>query len=90
MCIRDSPAYNCLPPETSSNYPLLLGDQLSPLVLTTTLSTPPAITANAAAVDQVVPSPASNLAFITYTPPTTGATTGASLPYYLPGTGTVG
>jgi hypothetical protein len=84
------PAYNCLPPETSSNYPLLLGDQLSPLVLTTTLSTPPAITANAAAVDQVVPSPASNLAFITYTPPTTGATTGASLPYYLPGTGTVG
>jgi hypothetical protein len=84
------PAYNCLPPESSSNYPLTLGDTLSPLVLTTSLSTPPAITANAAAVNQVVPSPTSSLAFITYTPPTTGATTGASLPYYLPGTGTVG
>jgi hypothetical protein len=65
-------------------------ETLSPLVLTTSLSTPPAITANAAAVNQVVPSPTSSLAFITYTPPTTGATTGASLPYYLPGTGTVG
>jgi hypothetical protein len=48
------PAYNCLPPESSSNYPLTLGDTLSPLVLTTSLSTPPAITANAAAV---APSP---------------------------------
>jgi hypothetical protein len=84
------PAYNCLPEKSDSNYPLVLGDTLSPLVLTTSLSTPPAITANAAAVNQVVPSPTSSLAFITYTPPTTGATTGASLPYYLPGTGTVG
>ncbi len=84
------PAYNCLPPETNPNYPLVLGDTLSPLVLATKLSQPPPITANAAAVNQVVPSPASNLAFVTYTPPTTGATAGASLPYYLPGTGTVG
>ncbi|MGB9409372.1 MAG: hypothetical protein WCA89_17695 [Terracidiphilus sp.] len=84
------PAYNCLPPEANPNYPLVLGDTLSPLVLQTTLSQPGPITADAAAVNQVVPSPASNLAFITYTPPTTGATTGVSLPYYVPGAGTVG
>jgi hypothetical protein len=34
-----------------------------------------------------VPSPESNLAFITYTPPTTGAATGVSLPFYVPGSG---
>ena len=84
------PAFNCLPAESDSNYPLILGDTLSPLVLQTTLSQPGPITADAAAVNQVVPSPKSSLAFITYTPPTTGATTGVSLPYYLPGTGTVG
>lgn len=84
------PAYNCLPAESSSNYPLILGDTLSPLALTTSLSTTPTITADAAAVNQVVPSPTSSLAFITYTPPTTGATTGVSLPYYLPDAGTVG
>jgi hypothetical protein len=38
---------------------------------------------NATAVDQVVASPASNLAFITYS----GSTAGATLPYYVPGTG---
>jgi hypothetical protein len=84
------PAFNCLPPSTSSNYPLVLGDTLSPLVLTTSVSQPAPITADAAAVNQVVPSPTSSLAFITYTPPTTNATTGVSLPYYVPGPGTVG
>jgi hypothetical protein len=88
------PAYNCLPPETDSNYPLLLGDTLSPLVLQTTLSQLTVGNAqnpvDAAAVNQVVPSPASNLAFITYTPPATGAVTGVSLPYYQPGSGVVG
>jgi hypothetical protein len=84
------PALNCLPPETiggapNPNYPLLLGDTLSPLVLQTTLTQPPAITANAAAIHQVVPSPTSTLAFITYDPPTSGATTGAKLPFYVPG-----
>ena len=39
--------------------------------------------ANATAVNQVVPSPVSNLAFITYT----GSTPGAQLPYYVPGSG---
>jgi hypothetical protein len=78
------PALNCLPANMTAN-PLALGDSLSPLPLQTTLTQPPAITATAAAVNQVVPSPASTLAFITYTPPTTGATTGASLPFYVPG-----
>jgi len=50
---------------------------------------PPAITATAAAINQVVPSPASSLAFITYSP-TTGAATGVTLPFYLPGTGATG
>jgi hypothetical protein len=40
---------------------------------------------NAAAVNQVVPSPASNLAFITYNPAST--TNSPLLPYYVPGTG---
>lgn len=38
-------------------------------------------------VNQVVTSPQSNLAFLTYT--NSGATTGATLPYYVPGSGTV-
>jgi hypothetical protein len=91
------PELNCLPPEyigapplPNPNYPLLLGDTLSPLPLQTMLTQPPAITATAAAVNQVVPSPTSSLAFITYTPPTTGAATGVALPYYLPGTSTLG
>jgi len=89
------PELNCLPPATISgspnpNYPLLLGDTLSPLVLQTTLTQPPAITATAATLNQVVPSPASNLAFITYTPPTTGAATGVKLPFYVPGSGALG
>jgi hypothetical protein len=40
----------------------------------------------ASAIDQVIPSPASNLAFITYTP-TAGSTATATLPYYQPTTG---
>jgi trimeric autotransporter adhesin len=47
----------------------------------------------AAALNQIVASPASNLAFLTYTP-VTGSTTAATLPYYQPTTtgalGTVG
>jgi hypothetical protein len=83
------PALNCLPPISDPNYPLLLGDTLSPLVLQTALTQPPAITATAAAINQVVPSPASNLAFITYTPPTSGATAGVKLPFYVPGAGSL-
>jgi sugar lactone lactonase YvrE len=62
-------------------------ETLSPLVLTTSFGQPVPITADAAAVNQVVASPESNLAFITYTPPTTKATAGVSLPFYVPATG---
>jgi trimeric autotransporter adhesin len=81
------PAYNCLPEAADTtpgavNTLLAPGGTLSPLVLGTTL-TEAQVTAIAAQVNQVVPSPASNLAFITYT----GSTPGASLPYYMPGSG---
>jgi hypothetical protein len=56
---------------------------LTPLTIHHTLNQVPLTNINAAAVDQVVASPASNLAFITYT----GSTPGASLPYYVPGSG---
>jgi sugar lactone lactonase YvrE len=82
------PAFNCLPP-SSDNNPLALGDPLSPMVLGTTLNQTQ-IAATATAVNQVVASPASTLAFITYN----GTAPGASLPYYVPGSngaaGTVG
>ena len=52
---------------------------LSPLTLTHTLNQQP-VAVNATAVDGVVASPASNLAFITYS----GTTAGAQLPYYVP------
>ncbi len=63
---------------------------LTPLTIQHTLNQAPLTQVNATAVNQVVPSPASNLAFITYT----GSTPGAVLPFYVPGTagnlGTVG
>ena len=47
-----------------------------------------------ASVNQIIPSPASSLAFVTYTPTTSSSTTAGVLPYYIPGTssaeGTVG
>ncbi|MGD0521978.1 MAG: hypothetical protein ABSA48_12035 [Terracidiphilus sp.] len=90
------PYFNCQPEtigdpaEPNPNYSLALDDTFTPLALTTTFTPPPlAFTANAAAVNQVVAAPSSNLAFITYSPPAIGATTGASLPYYVPGSGVV-
>ncbi|MGA3162074.1 MAG: hypothetical protein ABSC77_12735 [Terracidiphilus sp.] len=80
------PALNCLPADMTTN-PLTVGDTLSPLVLQTTLSQTAPLSATVAAINQVVPSPASNLAFITYAPPTTGAATGAKLPFYVPAAG---
>jgi hypothetical protein len=56
---------------------------LTPLTIAHTLNQTPLAKVNATAVDQVVPSPSSSLAFITYT----GSTPGALLPYYVPGTG---
>jgi len=54
---------------------------LSPLTIDHALNQA-SLNVNATAVNQVVPSPESNLAFITYS----GSTGGASLPYYVPGT----
>jgi hypothetical protein len=86
------PSLDCLPPAANTdpgavNTLLANGQPLSPLVLDTTVTNPPAVTADASQVNQVVPSPASNLAFVTYTPPASGAATGVKLPYYVPGTG---
>jgi trimeric autotransporter adhesin len=62
--------------------PVAVGNVLQPLTIAHTLN-PFAVNANATSIDAVVPSPASNLAFITYN----GTTPGAQLPYYVPGTG---
>ncbi len=89
------PEYNCLWQDSSnSNYSLANGDALQPaLALSTTLDQ---ITlnpshslgnVNATAIDQVVTSPESNLAFITYT--ADASNTNALLPYYVPGSGAV-
>jgi hypothetical protein len=76
------PALNCLPPESDPNYPLLFGDQLSTLSLTNTLEQTQLTQVSATGVNQVVASPESNLAFITYTAATTN--TNALLPFYQP------
>jgi hypothetical protein len=59
---------------------------LTPLTIQHTLNQAVLNKVNATSVNQVIASPASNLAFITYT----GSTTGASLPYYVPGICTPG
>jgi hypothetical protein len=59
---------------------------LTPLTIPHTLNQVQLTKISATAVDQVVPSPSSNLAFITYT----GSTPGATLPYYIPGSCTPG
>ncbi|MGP8270662.1 MAG: hypothetical protein ACLQLH_11390 [Terracidiphilus sp.] len=74
------PSLNCI-----DSDPLAVGDLFSPLLLATTLPPPLTVTANAAGVNQVVPSPNSDLVFITYNPATNTNT--PSLPYYVPGSG---
>ncbi len=64
--------------------PAASGNQLQALMIPST-PTPLTVNVSATAVNQVVPSPASNLAFVTYN----GTTTGAQLPYYVPGSGAV-
>jgi hypothetical protein len=78
------PSLNCLPPNVS-DASLPNGATLSPLVLETTVIQAQ-IPTPVATVNQVVPSPNSNLAFVTFNP-AAGSTATASLPYYLPGTG---
>jgi hypothetical protein len=80
------PAFNCLPPATSPDYSLVNGDTLSPLLLSDTVSTKP-VNVKATAINQVVASPESNLAFITYTADATNID--AQLPYYVPGSAAV-
>ena len=57
------------------------GNSLQALTLSHTLNQLPVSGVSATRVSQVVASPASNLAFITYN----GTTAGATLPYYVPG-----
>ncbi|HEY1160111.1 MAG TPA: hypothetical protein VGE83_05740 [Terracidiphilus sp.] len=77
-------------PVTTAGTPPNQVETLSPLTIAHTLNQVPVNNVNATAVNQVVASPASNLAFITYD----GSTPGALLPYYVPGSngaaGTVG
>ena len=56
---------------------------LTPLTIHHTLNQAQLTRIKATAVNRVVASPASNLAFVTYT----GSTPGALLPYYVPGSG---
>lgn len=72
-----------IPNATSTNgaCPAAVGNVLQPLTITHTLNQAPVSSVSATAVNQVVVSPASSLAFITYS----GTTPGASLPYYVPG-----
>jgi hypothetical protein len=60
--------------------PPAISNVLQPLTIAHTLNQAPLANVSATAVNQVVTSPASNLAFVTYT----GATPGAVLPYYQP------
>jgi sugar lactone lactonase YvrE len=82
------PKYNCLTEVSGGTFlPLNNGDALSSLALTHTQNTltldPSKV--NATAINQVIASPQSNLAFVTYTADATN--TNAELPYYVPSTG---
>jgi sugar lactone lactonase YvrE len=68
---------------SSTECPGAGSNTLTPLTIQHTLNQAVLSKANATSVNQVIASPASNLAFITYT----GSTPGASLPYYVPGSG---
>jgi hypothetical protein len=67
--------------QTPAPCPTSSAGVLSPLLLTHTLNQIPVSGINATALNQVIASPASNLAFLTYT----GSTAGAQLPFYVPG-----
>jgi trimeric autotransporter adhesin len=80
------PSTTVVPPNTGTPVQAPIqcpvnGNSLQALTLSHTLNQLPVSGVNATAVNQVVASPASNLAFITYN----GATPGAPLPYYVPG-----
>jgi trimeric autotransporter adhesin len=70
---------------TPATCPVSSAGVMSPLTITHTLSQVPVSNVTATTVNQVVPSPNSTLAFITYD----GATANAPLPYYVSGSGAV-
>jgi hypothetical protein len=76
---------------TTAGSPPVTTQTLSALSTNPTLHATLPVTVNSAVADttvnQVVTAPQSNLAFLTYT--NSGTTTGATLPYYVPGGGTV-
>ena len=67
----------------NGNCPAPSGNQLQALTIPHTLNQLAVSGVNATSVNQIVVSPASNLAFITYN----GSNPGAELPYYMPGSG---
>jgi trimeric autotransporter adhesin len=85
------PKYNCLYSDTdsgySANHELLNGEILSPLTLTHTQNTQTLDSdkVKATAINQVIASPQSKLAFVTYTADANN--TNAELPYYVPVSG---
>jgi len=86
-----TPTAEC--PVTTSTNPItgVVTQTLGALSTNPTLNASLAVTVNSTAantvVNQVVTSPKSSLAFLTYT--NNGTTTGDALPYYVPGSGTV-
>jgi trimeric autotransporter adhesin len=69
--------------KTPAACPVSSTGVMSPLIISHTLNQVPVSGVSATAVNQVVASPQSKLAFITYN----GTTAGAALPYYIPGIG---
>jgi hypothetical protein len=67
------PSGECPPPESNGT--------LLPLPIPFTTPVQQTLNVQATGVNQVIASPASNLAFVLYS----GSTTGATLPYYIPG-----
>ncbi|MGO9338774.1 MAG: hypothetical protein ACLPY1_14840 [Terracidiphilus sp.] len=74
-------------PATPATCPVSGTGALEALSLTHTLNTVSVANVTAATVNQVVASPNSNVAFVTYSPAVNGAAGNALLPYYVPGSG---
>ncbi|HEY1903919.1 MAG TPA: hypothetical protein VGG56_15910 [Terracidiphilus sp.] len=69
--------------KTPAACPVSSTGVMSPLIISHTLNQVPVSGVSATTINQVVASPQSKLAFITYN----GTTAGAALPYYIPGIG---
>jgi hypothetical protein len=71
------PAPTTVPPASPQLNPLTIQHPGTPYTQTS-------LTANASSINQIIASPVSNLAFVTYNP--NGNVGGAQLPFYVPGT----